>query len=87
MSLAEADGTLKKTDQSQFFPKDVEHGTECFKDSVCAAFKVYFQLICCAFVKYALSNGSQSKRNDVVFNFHENNSVKDVRKIGALQAN
>ena len=33
MSLAEPDGTH----QSQFFHKDVEHGTEYLKDSVCAA--------------------------------------------------
>ena len=37
MSLAEADGTLKKPHKSQFFYKDVEHRTEYLKDSVYAA--------------------------------------------------
>ena len=32
------------------------------------------------FVKYALSNGSSSKRTDVVFDVYENNSIKDVEK-------
>ena len=32
------------------------------------------------FVKYALSNGSSSKRTDVVFDVYENNSIKDVER-------
>ena len=36
--------------------------------------------IYCAFVKYALSNGSSSKRTDVVFDVYENNSIKDVER-------
>ena len=37
MSLTEADGTLRKPHQSQFFYKYVEHRTEYLKDSVYAA--------------------------------------------------
>ena len=31
-------------------------------------------------LKYILSNGSQSKRIDVVFDVYENNSIKDVER-------
>ena len=65
--------------------------TECLKDSVYVAddmttmredkpSKSNYSKICCAFVKYALSNGSRSKRTDVVFEVDENNLIKYVKR-------
>ena len=83
MSLAEAEGTLKKTPKSVLLhklEKDVEPVTDYPRDSVyvldgMAAVRQVKPLnstyseFAIRLLKYVLSNGSQSKRIDVVLTF------------------
>ena len=94
MSLAEVDGTLKKTPKSVLLhklEKDVEPVTEYPSDSVYIVdgmaavrqvkpLKSTYSEFAVRLLKYVLSNGSQSKRIDVVFDAYENNSIKDVER-------
>ena len=94
MSLAEADGTLKKTPKSVLLhklEKDVEAVTEYPSDSVYIVdgmaavrqvkpLKSTYSEFAVRLLKYILSNGSQSKRIGVVFDLYENNSIKDVER-------
>ena len=94
MSLAEADGTLKKTPKSVLLhklEKDVEAVTEYPSDSVYIVdgmaavrqvkpLKSTYSEFAVRLLKYILSNGSQSKRSGVVFDLYENNSIKDVER-------
>ena len=94
MSLAEGDGTLKKTPKSVLLhklEKGVEPVTEYPSDSVYVVdgmaavrqvkpLKFTYSEFAIRLLKYVLSNGSQSKRIDVVFYVHKNNSIKDVER-------
>ena len=94
MSLPEADGTLNKSPKSVLLhklEKDVEPVTEYPSDSAYVVdgmaavrqvkpLKSTYSEFAVRLLMYVLSNGSQSKRIDVVFDVYENNSVKDVER-------
>ena len=94
MSSAEADGTLKETPKLVIIlklEKDVEPVTKYPSESVylvdgMAAVRQLKSLkstdseFALPLLKYGLSNGSKSKRIDVVFKVSESNSIKDVER-------
>ena len=94
MSSAEADGTLKETPKLVIIlklEKDVEPVTKYPSESVylvdgMAAVRQLKSLkstdseFTLPLLKYGLSNGSKSKRIDVVFKVYESNSIKDVER-------
>ena len=96
ISLAEADGTLKRTPPKSVLlhklEKDVEPVTKYLNNSVYAAdgmevsfrkfkpLKSTYGAFAVSLLKCSLSNGNRLKRTDVVFDVSKSNSIKDVER-------
>ena len=94
MSLVEADGTPIKTPKSVLlhkFEKNLEPVTEYPRDSVYVVdgmaalqqvkrLKSTYSEFAVRLLKYVLSNGSRSKKINIVFDVYEKYSTKDVER-------